>query len=52
MRTHLYLGSTRDRYCNWQFMEYLKDKYCNSAVNAIWTGHGRRQSVHRHHERP
>jgi hypothetical protein len=35
---HLYLGNTRDRYCNWQFMEYLKDKYCFSAVNAIWTG--------------
>jgi len=35
---HLYLGSTRDRYCNWQFMEFLKDKYCPSAVNAIWTG--------------
>lgn len=35
---HLYLGSTRDRYCNWQFMEFLKDKHCYSAVNAIWTG--------------
>jgi len=34
---HLYLGSTRDRYCNWQFMEYLKDRFCYSAVNAIWT---------------
>jgi hypothetical protein len=34
---HLYLGSTRDRYCNWQFMEFLKDKHCYSAVNAIWT---------------
>jgi hypothetical protein len=34
---HLYLGSTRDRYCNWQFMEYLKDKYCYAAVNSIWT---------------
>ena len=34
---HLYLGSTRDRYCNWQFMEYLKDKYCYEAVNQIWT---------------
>jgi hypothetical protein len=33
---HLYLGSTRDRYCNWQFMEYLKDKYCYKAVNDIW----------------
>jgi hypothetical protein len=34
---HLYLGSTRDRYCNWQFMEYLKDKACYQAVNDIWT---------------
>lgn len=37
---HLYLGSTRDRYCNWQFMEYLKDKYCPSAVNDMWTTSG------------
>jgi hypothetical protein len=35
--THKYLGSVRDRYCNWQFAEYLKDKYCYSAVNEIWT---------------
>lgn len=35
---HLYLGSTRDRYCNWQFMEYLKDKHCYRAVNEIWSG--------------
>jgi len=34
---HLYLGSTRDRYCNWQWMEYLKDKHCYQAVNDIWT---------------
>ncbi|MCP3140202.1 DUF6055 domain-containing protein [Pyxidicoccus xibeiensis] len=34
---HVYLGSTRDRYCNWQFMEFLKDKHCYSAVNEIWT---------------
>jgi hypothetical protein len=34
---HMYLGSTRDRYCNWQFMEFLKDKYCYEAVNDIWT---------------
>jgi hypothetical protein len=33
---HLYLGSTRDRYCNWQFLEYLKDKYCYQAVNDVW----------------
>jgi len=33
---HLYYGSTRDRYCNWQFLEYLKDKYGYAAVNDIW----------------
>jgi hypothetical protein len=35
---HLYLGSTRDRYCNWQFLEFLKDKHCYRAVNEIWSG--------------
>ena len=34
---HLYYGSTRDRYCNWQFFEFVKDKYCYSAVNEMWT---------------
>lgn len=34
---HLYYGSTRDRYCNWQFFEFLKDKYCYSAVNEMWS---------------
>ena len=33
---HLYYGSTRDRYCNWQFWEFIKDKYCYRAVNDIW----------------
>jgi hypothetical protein len=37
---HLYLGSSRDRYCNWQFMEYLKDKACPAAVNQIFTTSG------------
>lgn len=37
---HLYLGSSRDRYCNWQFMEYLKDKQCPTAVNQIFTTAG------------
>jgi len=37
---YVYLGSTRDRYCNWQFMEYLKDKYCPAAVNDIWATSG------------
>jgi hypothetical protein len=33
---HLYYGSTRSRYCNWQFLEYLKDTKGFEAVNAIW----------------
>jgi len=33
---HLYYGNTRDRYCNWQFFEYLKDTQCPSAVNDMW----------------
>lgn len=33
---HLYYGSTRDRYCNWQFFEFLKDKHCYSAVHEMW----------------
>ncbi|CAN5432912.1 Svx/AvrXca family virulence/avirulence protein [soil metagenome] len=33
---HLYYGSTRDRYCNWQFFEYLKDRYGYAAVNNIY----------------
>lgn len=37
---HLYLGSTRDRYCNWQFMEFLKDKYGIEAVTQIWSTAG------------
>ena len=34
---HIYLGSTRTRYCSWQFLEFLKDKYCYSAVDNLWT---------------
>jgi len=33
---HLYYGNTRDRYCNWQFLEFVKDKYCYQAVNDMW----------------
>ncbi|HKX26105.1 MAG TPA: DUF6055 domain-containing protein, partial [Blastocatellia bacterium] len=33
---HLYYGSTRDRYCNWQFWEFIKDKYCYRIVTDIW----------------
>ncbi|MEN0036826.1 MAG: DUF6055 domain-containing protein [Cellvibrio sp.] len=34
---HLYYGNTRNRYCNWQFFEFVKDKYCHSAINNMWT---------------
>ena len=34
---HIYLGSTRTRYCSWQFLEFYKDKYCYNAVNTLWT---------------
>ncbi|WP_211462729.1 DUF6055 domain-containing protein [Collimonas silvisoli] len=37
---HMYLGSTRDKYCNWQFLEYLKDKQSPAAVNQIFTTAG------------
>ncbi|AQR72287.1 Svx/AvrXca family virulence/avirulence protein [Sphingomonas sp. LM7] len=33
---HLYYGSSRVRYCNWQFLEYLKDRFGYQAVNDIW----------------
>ena len=39
---HLYYGSTRDRYCNWQFFEFLKDKHCYKAVNDMWASSRRR----------
>lgn len=37
---HLVQGSTRDRYCNWQFMAWLKDRHGPDAVNRIWTTPG------------
>ncbi len=33
---HLYGGNTMYRYNNWQFWDYLKDKYGFAAVNNIW----------------
>ncbi|MCA1935833.1 MAG: Svx/AvrXca family virulence/avirulence protein [Asticcacaulis sp.] len=34
---HLYYGSTRDRYCSWQFLEYLKNEFGYEAVNRLWS---------------
>ena len=34
---HLHYGNSRNRYCNWQFFEYLKDKYSIDLVNAMWS---------------
>jgi hypothetical protein len=33
----LYLGSTRNRYCNWHFFEYLIDKKGIAFVNDLWS---------------
>lgn len=35
---YLYYGSTRDRYCNWQYFEYFKDNHGGAeAFNKIWS---------------
>lgn len=34
---HLYYGSSRNRYGNWQFWEYIKDTFGYAAINDIWT---------------
>jgi len=34
---HLHYGNTRNRYCNWQFFEYIKDRFCPDAINDMWT---------------
>jgi hypothetical protein len=33
---HLYFGSTRVRYCNWQFLEHIKNTYGYQAINDLW----------------
>ena len=39
-QTHLYLGSTRNRYCNWPFFEYVIHKSGTKAINDMWTATG------------
>jgi hypothetical protein len=34
---HIYYGSTRNRYCNGQFWEYVKNTYGFGAVNGMFT---------------
>lgn len=34
---YLYYGSTRDRYCNWQYLEYFKEEHGFEEVNRLWT---------------
>ncbi|MEI6714951.1 MAG: DUF6055 domain-containing protein [Verrucomicrobiota bacterium] len=41
---HLYYGSTRNRYGNWQFWEYIKDRFGYAAINDIWTKSARNGS--------
>lgn len=33
---HLAYGASRIRYCNWQFLEFVKNAYGYDAVHAIW----------------
>ena len=33
---HIYYGSTRNRYCGWQFWEHIKNNYGFEAVNNIF----------------
>jgi hypothetical protein len=33
---HLYLGSTRNHYCNWQFFEYVIHRMGTGAINDLW----------------
>ena len=42
--SHLYYGSTRNRYGNWQFWEYIKDTFGYPAINDIWSK-AKRQGV-------
>lgn len=34
---HLYYGTTRNRYGNWQFWEFLKDRYGYPIINDMWS---------------
>ncbi|MEY4505792.1 MAG: hypothetical protein RL297_370 [Pseudomonadota bacterium] len=34
---HVYYGSTRNRYCNFQFWEFLKNKLGYGVMNDVWT---------------
>lgn len=34
---HIYYGSTRNRYCNFQFWEFLKNKLGYGVLNDVWT---------------
>ena len=35
---HHHYGTTRNRYCNWQFWDYVTDTLGAAAVNALWSG--------------
>ncbi|MCL2183285.1 MAG: DUF6055 domain-containing protein, partial [Chitinispirillia bacterium] len=41
-----YLGSTRNRYCNWQFFEYIIHQMGVKAVNDLWLPPGSNISNH------
>ena len=49
---HLYYGSTRDRYGNWLFWEYIKDTFGYPAMNKIWTDSRKSTDPKRSEESP
>ncbi|MEX1010911.1 MAG: Svx/AvrXca family virulence/avirulence protein [Balneolaceae bacterium] len=34
---HIYYGSSRNRYCNWIFWEYIKNQHGYQAIHDIWS---------------
>lgn len=36
-QTHVRYGSTRNRFCNWQFLEYLRERHGYALLDSLWT---------------
>ena len=45
---HLAYGTTRNRYGNWHFLDYLRMHGGNDAVNSLWSGSPRPDDESRH----
>lgn len=36
-QTQIHYGSTRNRFCNWQFLEYLRERHGYGLLDSLWT---------------